>query len=210
MRSLAILSIAMILAIDTANTPVSVALADTAGEVLACYVFPAGEQPAATLFPVVARLLAAVGAPFAAVTQLAVCCGPGAFTGIRIGLAAVQGLHLATGCPLVAISTLEAWAMRSAVPVRVCVPDGGGGMVTQDFDAAGCAVTPVQPFSSEQILPAGWAMAGPGRGLPPAPLAGAIALAAARGIGAAAAIAPLYLRPSYAEVAVQHPSRHPR
>jgi len=200
----------MILAIDTANTPVSVALADTTGGTLACYVFPAGEQPAATLFPVVARLLAAVGAPFAAVTQVAVCFGPGAFTGIRTGLAAAQGVQLATGCPLVAISTLEAWAMRTATPVRVRVPDGGGGIVTQDFDAAGRAVTPVQTLDSEQVLPAGWATAGPGWGLPPAPLAGAVALAAARGIGAAAAIAPLYLRPSYAEVAAQHPPRHPR
>ena len=39
-----------------------------------------------------------------------VCAGPGSFTGLRIGLAAVKGLAFACNAPCVAVSTLEAHA----------------------------------------------------------------------------------------------------
>jgi len=42
-----------------------------------------------------------------------VCLGPGAFTGLRVGIAAVEGLSLATGKPAAGLTSLEASAFAS-------------------------------------------------------------------------------------------------
>lgn len=47
-------------------------------------------------------------------TGIAVTRGPGAFTGIRIGLAAARGLGLATGLPVAGVTTLEALALTAS------------------------------------------------------------------------------------------------
>lgn len=46
---------------------------------------------------------------------LAVATGPGAFTGLRIGLAAIQGLAMALGKPVAGVSALEALAEQVEV-----------------------------------------------------------------------------------------------
>ncbi len=43
---------------------------------------------------------------------LAICLGPGSFTGLRIGVTTIKGLCMATGLPLVGISSLEALASQ--------------------------------------------------------------------------------------------------
>jgi tRNA threonylcarbamoyladenosine biosynthesis protein TsaB len=55
-------------------------------------------------------LAAAHGLPVRAVDLFAVASGPGSFTGLRIGIATVQGLALAAGRRMVAVSALEALA----------------------------------------------------------------------------------------------------
>ena len=44
---------------------------------------------------------------------LVVASGPGAFTGLRIGLAAIQGLAMVLGVPVVGVSALDALALAA-------------------------------------------------------------------------------------------------
>jgi len=53
-------------------------------------------------------LLRAHGLTTDDVDRLAVVSGPGSFTGLRVGIATMQGLALASGRPVVAVPTLEA------------------------------------------------------------------------------------------------------
>jgi tRNA threonylcarbamoyladenosine biosynthesis protein TsaB len=98
-----------ILAIDCATTACSVAVwAD--GVLRAVERADLVRGQAEALMPMVERVRAQSGLAFAALDRLAVTVGPGHFTGLRAGLAAARGLALATGLPLIGITTLEAVA----------------------------------------------------------------------------------------------------
>lgn len=69
------------------------------------------EQPHATRLPGdLLDALAAAGRSLDDVTLLAVASGPGAFTGLRIGIATMQGLAFARALPLIGVSALDALA----------------------------------------------------------------------------------------------------
>lgn len=62
------------------------------------------------LLPALEQLLAVADIRPETLDGYAISIGPGSFTGLRIGLATVKGLALATGKPLAAVPTLEALA----------------------------------------------------------------------------------------------------
>ena len=101
----------LILAIDTSFGPVGVALATFGGEIVACIEAdnPPGLQ-AETLPPLVERM----NVDFSRLKRVAVTVGPGAFTGVRVGLAFAKGLRLATGAELLGVTTLECLAAQAS------------------------------------------------------------------------------------------------
>ncbi len=112
-----------VLAVDTATEALGLAL--RAGEHTRSELALAGLRHSETLLPQVRRLLDDSGLEPADLDLIVCSLGPGSFTGIRIGLAAVKGLAFAArpgGTPLVGVSTLEglAWRHRRlAFPVAV-------------------------------------------------------------------------------------------
>jgi tRNA threonylcarbamoyladenosine biosynthesis protein TsaB len=101
----------LILGIDTSLQACSAALYDAAGDrVLARAFEPMETGQAERLAPMVRELLAAASVHIEDLDRFAATCGPGTFTGIRIGLSFVRGLRLASGRPALGIPTLEAIA----------------------------------------------------------------------------------------------------
>jgi tRNA threonylcarbamoyladenosine biosynthesis protein TsaB len=102
---------ALHLALDTGSPVVSVVLAR--GGVPLAVRSVAMDRSSALLLALVQEVLAEGGAKLADLAGVAVLRGPGSFTGLRIGLATVLGLHQALGVPATALPTLHALAVAS-------------------------------------------------------------------------------------------------
>jgi tRNA threonylcarbamoyladenosine biosynthesis protein TsaB len=103
----------MILGIDTAGPADSVALVDEE-RILATFSLRQPVLSSRSLLRLIDLVCARVGCTVADVAALVVNRGPGAFTGLRVGLATAQGLALAHEKPLWGCSAFE--ALISLVP----------------------------------------------------------------------------------------------
>ncbi|HWR72941.1 MAG TPA: tRNA (adenosine(37)-N6)-threonylcarbamoyltransferase complex dimerization subunit type 1 TsaB [Nitrospirota bacterium] len=99
----------IILGIETATRTGSVAVVNDSG-VIAEYTLNIELTHSERLMSTVDRVLSDTGIKVADLNGFAVSIGPGSFTGLRIGLAAVKGLALATNKPVTAVSTLKGLA----------------------------------------------------------------------------------------------------
>jgi tRNA threonylcarbamoyladenosine biosynthesis protein TsaB len=97
------------LAIDTATKTAGVALLRDE-TILVEYFFNLPVNHSETVLPAVHQGLSVAGIGIDDVDLFALTVGPGSFTGLRIGSSTVKGLALATGKPVVGVSTLEALA----------------------------------------------------------------------------------------------------
>jgi tRNA threonylcarbamoyladenosine biosynthesis protein TsaB len=114
----------LLLAIDTSGKLGSIALAKV-GEPFAkdfdlIETVPlAGGTFSAQLVPQIADLLSSQGFTKSDICAFAVATGPGSFTGLRVGLAAVKALAEVLDKPIAAVSLLELCAFVSGVQARV-------------------------------------------------------------------------------------------
>jgi tRNA threonylcarbamoyladenosine biosynthesis protein TsaB len=97
----------LILALDTTTGAASCALSRD-GVVLREDPFDPSRQLALQLPDALEAVLALAGAELREVDAFAVATGPGSFTGLRIGIATMQGLAFAAEKPLIGISALTA------------------------------------------------------------------------------------------------------
>ncbi|KAA0685103.1 tRNA (adenosine(37)-N6)-threonylcarbamoyltransferase complex dimerization subunit type 1 TsaB [Azospirillum brasilense] len=98
-----------VLGLDTATSGCSAALWDD-GAVTVRRREPMARGQAEALVPLAQAALAEAGCAFDALDRIAVTVGPGAFTGLRIALAAARGFALAAGLPVVGVTSFDAVA----------------------------------------------------------------------------------------------------
>lgn len=99
----------LILGIDSSAAQCAAALV-LDGETRVTRAEPMTKGQAERLAPLVQALLAEAGAAPADLSAIAVCTGPGNFTGVRIGVAFARGLSLSVGRPAVGVPRLDALA----------------------------------------------------------------------------------------------------
>ncbi len=103
----------------------------------------------------IAAALQQAGVSRRALDLLAVATGPGAFTGLRIGLATVQGLAMALGRPVAGISALDALAWQIGdEPADFIAPwmDAQRGEVFGALYSAGRVIEPPGAARPETLL----------------------------------------------------------
>jgi tRNA threonylcarbamoyladenosine biosynthesis protein TsaB len=109
-----------ILALDTASTILSCALAS--GEGIRYMETDAGLKHSEILMEMIDTLVRAAGLEGRDLELVACMRGPGSFTGLRIGFAAAKGLALALGIPLVSVPTLDCMAAPYSVWPDLVIP----------------------------------------------------------------------------------------
>jgi tRNA threonylcarbamoyl adenosine modification protein YeaZ len=98
-----------ILAIETSMGRTSVALARP-GEPMLVKRIATGHGQAEQLIPLIGALMVEANLPFASLSRVAVCIGPGGFSGIRTGVAAGRGIGLAARLPVVGATSFRIMA----------------------------------------------------------------------------------------------------
>lgn len=136
-----------ILALETSAKSVSTAVVEN-GAPLAYAYQCTGLTHSRTLMPMVDAMLKNAELTLGDMDAVAVAAGPGSFTGLRIGIAAVKGLAWAADKPCFSVSTLEAMAQNLAHMdgLLVCAMDARRNQVYNAlFRARGGALERLTP-----------------------------------------------------------------
>jgi tRNA threonylcarbamoyladenosine biosynthesis protein TsaB len=210
-----------LLAIDTALEACSVGVVD--GERVFTQSENAGRGHAERLMGMIAATMAEAGLAIADLDRIAVTVGPGSFTGVRVGIAAVRGLALVSGTSTVGVTTLavhveEARLAFGSRPVLAVIAAGRGEHYGAVYSADGRELAPPRAASAQAFaafVEGDTVLAGSGADMVVAalPMDTQVTVAhrrSAPSIGALCAIAvrvptadglphPLYLRPADAK-----------
>ena len=118
-----------LLVLDTATREAVVGVAEPGGTLVALERWTAGYRHGEELLARVEAALAAAGTTLAGLGGIVVGTGPGAFTGLRVGIATAKGLAHAASLPIAGVSTGEAL-------LRAAAAEAGGEAPAADADRA--------------------------------------------------------------------------
>lgn len=99
----------MIIALESASSDPSIALAAPDGTAIAVDGWSSDGRQGSDLLPRLLRLLAREGRELREATAVAVGIGPGSFTGLRVAMSLAKGLAMALAIPVSSAPSLVAW-----------------------------------------------------------------------------------------------------
>jgi tRNA threonylcarbamoyladenosine biosynthesis protein TsaB len=117
-----------ILAIDTSTTRVVIASGSADGQTDGITTWAAGYRHGETLLPSIARFLGEQNLRRSRLAGIVVGTGPGAFTGLRVGIATAKGLAHGLGLPIAGVSTAEAILAAALTDVAAAGAAAGGAV----------------------------------------------------------------------------------
>lgn len=194
------------LAVNTANTVLSVALVED-DKVIYRFATAETRDQGNVLLDQADAALKQAGYGYDGLDMLAVVTGPGSFTGIRIGIAAMRGMALAAGKPLAGVSSFDLFAepqdgMTNVVAVEswreeLYLQATGQDAVNEKPEIFAARVTGKVLISGDAAAKLAPHIAGAVvSSRPLADAADAAKIAMARGVAAAESPVPYYLRPA--------------
>jgi tRNA threonylcarbamoyladenosine biosynthesis protein TsaB len=142
-----------LLALETATESCSAALLGEGRLIARCELAP--RRHAELLLPMCDSLFAEAGLARRDLDALAVGCGPGAFTGVRLAISAAQGIAFALGIPVVPVSSLAALAAQApdnGAPILAVIDARMGEIYAGTFRRMGEGA--IEPMGVESVGPA--------------------------------------------------------
>ena len=113
-----------LLALDTATNTIVVAAGSTSGELLAAEAFEGRYRHSQELLPTVVRVIEEAGLRLQDLAGIVVGIGPGAFTGLRVGIATAKTLAHELRCPIVGVASSAALLAAVDGAAVVWLPSG--------------------------------------------------------------------------------------
>lgn len=144
-----------ILAVDTSHGVCSVALSEN-GKIISAAEESENSRQAERLVAIIEELLNKNSLKYTDLAAIAVNIGPGSFTGVRIGMAAVNGLRLVNNTPLIGITSLQSVAAKSldfadGRAIMTVLDAKRGQVYMQIFDSSLNPLSEAQMLDYEQI-----------------------------------------------------------
>jgi tRNA threonylcarbamoyladenosine biosynthesis protein TsaB len=112
----------VILSVDTSTSAGSIVLSNGEERLIGEVNVNSEQTHSARLLPGIEILLKSAGLTLGHLDAFAVICGPGSFTGVRIGLTTIKGLADCFAKPVIPITAFEAWVEKFPEQPGIVVP----------------------------------------------------------------------------------------
>jgi tRNA threonylcarbamoyladenosine biosynthesis protein TsaB len=145
----------MLLAIESSDRLCGACVLDpNTGRVAASKTIDIGKGHAELLIGVIEEVLTLGGCGYAKLKSIAVCVGPGSFTGIRVGVSAAIGFGVALNIPVAGVTSLQALAMphlAGGAKILSLIDAHRGDVYAQSFSSDGLPLDEPRQIALEKV-----------------------------------------------------------